>query len=150
MPTRYEPCFIHHSVVFGTECTVWRFASIGEHTKMGSRCVIGSNVYIGKGVEMGNDVRIQHGAFIPNGTKIGNRVFIGPNATLCDDKHPKVCNTLYVEEPPILRHDCAIGAGAVILPGIIVGHHATVGAGAVATKHVPDNVTVTGVPARNR
>ncbi|MCB0083940.1 MAG: maltose O-acetyltransferase, partial [Caldilineaceae bacterium] len=41
-----------------------------------------------------------------------------------------------------------IGAGAVLLPRIQIGAHATVGAGAIVTKNVPDGVTVVGNPAR--
>ena len=147
MVTTHDPCYCHPSATFAAECVVWRFASVGEGTVFGARCVIGSNVYVGKGVQAGNDVRIQHGAFIPNGTTIGNRVFIGPNVTLCDDKHPRVCNPLYHAKPPVLEHDCSIGAGAAIMPGVRIGEGATVGAGAVVTHDVPAFTTVYGVPA---
>ena len=143
-----QPNFVDPTVEFGVECKVWRFATVGEGSKFGARCVIGSNVYAGKGVIAGNDVRIQHGAFIPNGTRIGNRVFIGPLAVLCDDALPRVCNALYKEEPPILDHDCSIGAGAVLLPGVHIGAGAMIGAGAVVTKNVPAGETWVGVPAK--
>ena len=48
----------------------------------------------------------------------------------------------------MLRHGCSIGAGAVVVAGIDVGRFATVGAGAVVTKAVPDNALVAGNPAR--
>jgi hypothetical protein len=38
--------------------------------------------------------------------------------------------------------------GAVVLEHIVVGRNAIVGAGAVVTKDVPENVQVLGVPAR--
>ncbi len=41
-----------------------------------------------------------------------------------------------------------VGANATILPGLSVGRDAIVGAGAVVTKDVPDNVVVAGVPAK--
>lgn len=41
-----------------------------------------------------------------------------------------------------------IGMGAIVLPRIKVGNWATVGAGAVVTKDVPDGATVVGIPAR--
>ena len=143
----HEPAYVHPTVELGTETVVWRFASVGEDSTFGARCVIGSNVYIGKRVHAGCDVHIQHGSFIPNGTGIGNRVFIGSNVTLCDDKYPKVCNFMYKAEPPILEHDCSLGAGAVILPGITIGAGAIIGAGAVVTKSVPAGETWIGVPA---
>ena len=41
-----------------------------------------------------------------------------------------------------------IGTGAVILPRLTIGCDATVGAGAVVTTDVPAGAVVTGVPAR--
>jgi maltose O-acetyltransferase len=41
-----------------------------------------------------------------------------------------------------------IGAGAVILPDIVIGAGAVVAAGAVVRKAVPDGATVAGNPAR--
>jgi len=36
----------------------------------------------------------------------------------------------------------------VILPGIVIGENAMVGAGAVVTKSVSDDITVVGNPAK--
>jgi acetyltransferase-like isoleucine patch superfamily enzyme len=41
-----------------------------------------------------------------------------------------------------------LGTGAIVLPGVTVGHRAIVGAGAVVNRPVPDDATVVGVPAR--
>jgi acetyltransferase-like isoleucine patch superfamily enzyme len=38
--------------------------------------------------------------------------------------------------------------GALVLDHISIGSHSIVGAGAVVTKDVPDNVQVVGVPAK--
>ena len=37
---------------------------------------------------------------------------------------------------------------AVILPGVTIGRHVVVAAGAVVTKDVPDNCVVGGIPAK--
>jgi acetyltransferase-like isoleucine patch superfamily enzyme len=50
--------------------------------------------------------------------------------------------------PVILKKGCYIGAGAIILPGIIIGENSVVGAGAVVTKDVESNTLVTGIPAK--
>ena len=38
--------------------------------------------------------------------------------------------------------------GAILCPGVTIGENSVVGAGAVVTKDVPDNVVVGGNPAR--
>lgn len=110
--------------------------------------MIGSNVYVGMHTVMGENVRIQHGAFLVRRMKIGDRVFIGPNATFTDDRHPVVNNPRYRPEPPVLEDDVNVGANATILPGVRLGKGCTVGAGAVVTRDVAPYTTVVGNPAR--
>lgn len=135
------------SATFGPNCTVWQFCTICDDVQIGESVVIGSAAWIGRGTVIGDFTRIQHGVFVPNHTVIGKSVFIGPNATLCDDKHPKA-NHFYKPHPPVLEDDCSIGAGAVILPGVRIGRGAMVGAGAVVVQDVPPFTTVVGCPAR--
>jgi acetyltransferase-like isoleucine patch superfamily enzyme len=47
-----------------------------------------------------------------------------------------------------IEDDVWIGANAVILPGVTIGRHAVVAAGAVVTTDVLENTVVGGVPAR--
>lgn len=49
---------------------------------------------------------------------------------------------------PTLRHGSIVGAGAIFLPGTVVGERATVGADAVLTRDVPAGETWVGTPAR--
>jgi acetyltransferase-like isoleucine patch superfamily enzyme len=135
------------SVKFGRDCTVWQYATICDDVVLGDNVVVGSCVWIGSGTVVGAGTRIQHGAFITKDSLIGECVFIGPNATLTDDKYPKAGEP-YSPQPPHLEDGCSIGAGAVVLPGVRVGSHAMVGAGAVAVDNVRAHTTVGGVPAR--
>jgi acetyltransferase-like isoleucine patch superfamily enzyme len=145
-PDVYGTVSIACSVKFGTGCTIWQYATICDNVQIGDDVVIGSNVWIGAGTVIGAGTRIQHGAFIPKDVFIGECVFIGPNVTLTDDKYPRAGEP-YAPQPPILECGCAIGAGAVILPGVRVGAHSMVGAGAVVTNDVKPHTTVRGVPA---
>jgi serine O-acetyltransferase len=49
---------------------------------------------------------------------------------------------------PIIEDDVFVGANAVIIGAIRVGHGSTVGAGAVVIADVPPESTVVGNPAR--
>jgi acetyltransferase-like isoleucine patch superfamily enzyme len=146
--TTHAPCTVSDTAITGHNCMIWQFATVCDRAWLGDNVVIGSNAWVGKRAVIGTGTRIQHGAFIPNDTVIGAHVFIGPNVTLTDDKYPKAGNHAYRPEPPILRDGCSIGAGAVILPGVVIGEGAMIGAGAVVTQDVTAYSTVIGCPAR--
>ena len=52
------------------------------------------------------------------------------------------------ESPVAIGDDVWLGTRAIILPGVSLGSHCIVGAGAVVTKSFPDYAIVAGVPAR--
>ena len=141
---------IHESVILGRGSVVWQFASILRDTVIGEDCVIGSCAWIGKNCRIGNGVHIQHGAFLPNGTIVEDNAFIGPNVTLTDDKYPRSGNRDYNAQPPVVKKGASIGAGATVLPSVVIGENAMVAAGAVVTRDVIDNGLVIGVPAQMR
>ena len=74
-------------------------------------------------------------------------VFIGPNATLLNDRHPPSRNRAKWL-PVVIEAGAVIGGGATVLPGVTIGELAVVAAGAVAIKDIPGNEVWGGVPAR--
>ncbi|MCC6710507.1 MAG: hypothetical protein IT492_23345 [Gammaproteobacteria bacterium] len=49
----------------------------------------------------------------------------------------------------VIGNDVFIGAAAVVLPGVTIGDHAVVAAGAVVVRDVAPGAIVGGVPARS-
>ena len=124
---------------------------------IGKRTFIGPFVEIQKEVWIGDDCKIESHTFICSRVTIDNRVFVGHGVMFCNDKHPSAISAfpypsaisvLPLLEPIQVCYGASIGTGAVILPGVIIGEHATVGAGAVVTKDVEPYTTVVGNPAR--
>lgn len=55
---------------------------------------------------------------------------------------------LEITKPIMIGNDVYIGNNVLIMPGGSIGNNVIVGAGAVVTKHIPDNSVAVGVPAR--
>ena len=53
-----------------------------------------------------------------------------------------------IHKPVYIGKNCFIGANSLILPGVIIGNHCVVAAGAVVTKNIPNNCLVAGNPAK--
>ena len=84
-----------------------------------------------------------------NGIIIEKDVIFAPGVKMISANHDPLMHDKWVPAPPIvIREHCWIGANAVLLPGVEIGSHAVVGAGAVVTKSVPSRAVVGGIPAR--
>ena len=79
--------------------------------------------------------------------KIGDNVLIGPNVCIYDHDHVFKTNELmknsgYETAPVIIEDDVWVGAGAIILKGVTIGHGSVIGAGTLINKNVPPNSLV--------
>ena|SRR2546422_8343914 len=80
----------------------------------------------------------------------GKRVLLGPGVCVVTARHDLTDPLHGLPHDDVYVGDYSwIGAHAVILPGVRLGPHTIVGAGAVVTKSFPEgNVVLVGVPAR--
>lgn len=127
---------------------MWQFVVILPGAQIGRDCNICSHSLIESDVVIGDRVTIKSGVQLWNGIRVANDVFIGPNVTFTNDKHPKSGNVNFTLLSTRIEAGASIGGGATILPGVVIGANATIGAGAVVTKDVLPGATVVGNPAR--
>lgn len=149
------------------------FQKIAPDVKLGQRvkiyaftnlygCEIGDDVKIGtfveiqKGARVGNRCKISSHTFICEGVQLEDEVFVGHGVTFINDRYPRATTgdgTLQTEAdwkcvPTLVKRGASVGSGATILCGVTIGERATVGAGSVVTRNVPDGAVVAGNPAR--
>lgn len=132
----------------GEGTRIWQFVVIMKGARIGRGCNVCANVLIEGDVIIGNNVTVKSGVQLWNGTRINDEVFIGPNVTFTNDIFPR--SKKYPDKfvGIEVKKYASIGANATLLPGVIIGEYAMVGAGAVVTKDVPDRAVVTGNPAK--
>ena len=116
--------------------------------KIGEDCDICDNVFIENDVVIGDRVTVKCGVQLWDGIELENDVFVGPNATFSNDSFPRSKQYPEKFEKTLIKEGASIGANATLLPGIVIGKDAMVGAGAVVTHSVPANAIVVGNPAR--
>ncbi len=145
--------FIHpladvQSADIGAGTRVWQFVIVLPKAKIGQDCNVCSHCLIENDVVVGDRVTIKSGVQLWDGLRIGSDVFIGPNATFTNDRFPRSQKKPDKFLVTTVDDGASIGAGAVLLPGVIIGRNAMVAAGAVVTRSVPPNAVVVGNPAK--
>lgn len=107
------------------------------------RCRIGNHVWIGP-----------QAYFDARDLVLEDYVGWGPGAKVLGSTHTglpvgdPIISTDLVVKPVTIGFGADIGMNACILPGLNIGAHSIVGAGAVVTHDVPQYAVVAGVPAR--
>ncbi len=104
--------------------------TIGDYTRIGIHCTVIGPVCIGSHVNLAQGITVT--ALNHNFTDCSRRI---------DEQGIST-------QPVVIGDDVWIGANAVVLPGVTIGKHAVVAAGAVVTRDVPDYTLVGGVPAK--
>jgi acetyltransferase-like isoleucine patch superfamily enzyme len=103
---------------------------IGDHTRIGLHNTIIGPVTIGSHVNLAQGITV---------TAL-NHNFEAPERRI-DEQGVST-------QQVTIGDDIWIGANAVVLPGVTVGNHCVIAAGAVVTKDVPPHSLVAGVPAK--
>ena len=140
---------IHRSARMDTP--PYRKFSIGDYSVIESFACVNNAV---GDVMIGDHTRIGLHNTIIGPVKIGNHVNLAQGITVTalnhnfNDAEKRIDEQGVSTNPVTIEDDVWVGANAVILPGVTIGNHCVVAAGAVVTKEVPPHSLVAGVPAK--
>ncbi len=142
-----------HTVIYGGNVIGDNFQTghgvlIREENRIGDNVSIGSHSVVEHHVRIGNGVRTHSQVFVPEFTVLEDGCWIGPNVVLTNARYPLSRGVKGSLKGPTIKSKAKIGANATVLPGIVVGANALVGAGAVVVKDVPEGKVVAGNPAK--
>lgn len=126
---------IYGYLIFGRKIYVHDFFYVGDrkNVSIGNRCSINIGVYIPAQcrVEIGDDVTLSARCMLlDSGLNVGD-----PSRD-------------HSEGFIVIEDGVWVGAGAIILPNVVVGAGSIIGAGSVVTRSVPKMCVVAGNPAR--
>jgi len=139
---------IFYDVAIGNNTLLGDGASIREKCRIGSFCILSRYVTVNYNTTIGDRTKIMDCTHITGNAKIGNDVFI---SLLVGTTNDNVVRAGYEEEKivgPTIEDRAVIGVGASLLPGVHIGEDATIGAGSVVTKNIPNKAIAMGVPAK--
>ena len=108
-------------------------------TKWQWMCQYQENLNLGENTDIGafTYINAKFGVTIEAEAQIGSHCAIYSDNTI-DKTHGQV----------VIKKGARIGSHTVILPGVIIGKNALIGAHSLVKNDVPDNAVVAGVPAK--
>lgn len=134
----------YESSEFSEKLITGHRVTVREHTRAGLNFQIGTLCDIQGDCHIGDYVRFHSNVHIGKKSKVGNYVWIFPYVVLTNDPTPPSDTLMGVT----LGDYSIIATMSVILPGVNVGEHALIAAGACVGKDVPSHSIAAGVPAK--
>jgi len=123
----------------------------GKSVIVKNKCTFGD----GSRLSVGNRSQLGQNARLGGTITIGDDVLMGPDVVIMTMSHefsdihtPINLQGSTEEKPIIIGNDVWIGTRVIILPGVTIGDHSVIAAGAVVSKSFPPYSIIGGVPAK--
>ncbi|MCK4295307.1 MAG: N-acetyltransferase [Candidatus Marinimicrobia bacterium] len=156
-----QPTYIGNNCLIGSNTVIYiganidndvmvaDLASIRENTFIGEYTIVGRGVTVENNVFIGKRCKLESECYITAYSELEDYVFIAPGVVTSNDNYLGRTEERFKHFKGVtVKRGGRIGAGAVILPGKVIGEDALVAAGSVVTKDVPARKVVMGAPAR--
>lgn len=123
----------------------------GREVMVKDRCYFGD----GSRISVGDYSQLGQNAHLVGTINIGREVLMGPDVVMMATSHEYARIDISMmsqgeapERPINIGSDVWLGTRVIILPGVNIGDHSIVAAGAVVTRSFPPFAIIGGVPAR--
>ena len=125
--------------------------------RAGKNLLVKDHCYFGNGnrLTVGNRSQMGSNARFSGTITLGEDVVMGPDVVMMAVSHEFGRTDIPInqqgakpDEPIVVGNDVWIGTRVIILPGVHLGDHCIVAAGAVVTKSFPEKCIIGGVPAK--
>jgi UDP-2-acetamido-3-amino-2,3-dideoxy-glucuronate N-acetyltransferase len=140
---------LYQSVTVGRECWINHMVMLREHTQIGDRTCIGTMAESEGYNRIGNHCLIESQVHLCSKMTIKDYVFIAPFTIFTNGNPMNYARDFVSEEQgPTVGFGVQIAVHVNVLPRVVIGDEALIGASAVVTRDVPALGIVLGVPGR--
>jgi acetyltransferase-like isoleucine patch superfamily enzyme len=129
---------------FGERLVTGHRVTVRELTEAGANLQIGTLGDIQGNCRIGDYVRFHSNVHVGQHSTIGDYVWIFPYVVLTNDPHPPS----EVQQGVRVEDFVAIATMSLVLPGVVVGRGALVGAHSSVSRDVAPDMVVAGAPAK--
>lgn len=120
---------------------------IREQNMLGDDVSIWSNSVIDYGCQIGRQVKIHTNVYIAQFSTLEDEVFVAPGVSFANDLHPGCPMSVPCMRGPTIKKGAHLGINVTVLPYVVIGEHALIGAGSVVTHDIPAGAVAYGNPA---
>lgn len=156
-------CIVEDDVVLADGVVLEDYAMVQAGARIGARTRIGTYCKVGREVRIGEDCSFTSFCEIRDKCQLGDRVLMGSRGTLSagtivEDEVVMKYAFVVTDTPDLqknheksvgrLKRKSRFGASVVIMPSVVIGENAEIGACSQVRKDVPDNQVWFGTPAK--
>lgn len=138
----YAGNIIGRGFMTGNKVNIRELNNIGDDVSIGTHSIVEHHITIADGV------RVHSQVFIPEFSTLESNAWIGPNVVLTNAKYPKSPDAKKNLKGPTIKRGAKIGANSTILPAVVIGQNALIGAGSVVVDDIEEGAVAVGNPAR--
>jgi acetyltransferase-like isoleucine patch superfamily enzyme len=120
---------------------------VREDVEIGDDVSIWSNSVVDYGCRIGDRVKIHSQCYVAQYTEIDDDAFLAPGVIVANDLYPGDAVSAREMRGPHIGRGAQIGVNVTLLPYVVIGPGALIGAGSVVTRDIPERTIAYGNPA---